>query len=849
VARKPGEPRGADEAERRAKELLSLEEAKSELLINTVILAAILPGIALMMVPILLVQGFSPNATMDLVALCLAAAYYLPHRLILRRGGYRPAMKYVSSLLNVTLCSLTLVGYSWSSGWIHSARSAVVVMYAVIILVSGLYHSPRLPLATAALAVLQYSGIAAYAVLGAGVALSPIETFGSPAYSLDVYALLVAVFLLSGLAAAYGGSRFRANLARALRSEASREAIAALDAQKTYFFSNVSHELRTPLTLILSPLDSMLAGDLSYMPEKHRGYLGLVRLNALRLLKLINNLLDFTKLEAGMMELRRQKTDLGAALESYVAALRPAAEAKGLGLELSVEAGRPGGIVAAVDRNLFEKAVFNLLSNALKFTASGGRIQVALRSLPEPGGGRFELSVADSGIGIAPDQLDFVFERFSQVDSSLARKYEGSGIGLSLARDIVELHGGGISVRSELGRGSVFTISMPTGQVDEGEPIEELRAAMPSQLSDLLPAPAAGPAPRPEGGRALVLVVDDNPDLRAYLAAFLGEEYEVLTAVDGLEGLAAARSRRPDLVVSDVMMPRMDGYALCAELKRDPELAQVPLILLTARAEEGMKLAGYGLGADDYLGKPFSAEELLAKIRVFLGREALRRELDSLAARLREANERLEDKVRERTAQLEERFYQILDSLAAALEEKDPYTQGHSLRVESYSLMLADELGLPAEAAAELSVAARLHDIGKIGIPEHILNKPGPLSEAESAVIRTHPERGARILSPLSGIEPIVEAVLKHHERFDGSGYLRCPRQEVPMIASILALADAFDAMTSTRAYRPAMAAEAALAEIERGAGSQFDPALARAFAAAARSRWNLGPGRGGGAA
>jgi putative nucleotidyltransferase with HDIG domain len=830
---------GVDPIDRTLRALLFAEEAKSELMLNRVVLFACLPALILTMVSIATVEGLSDNVVVDIVSVFLLIAYYLPSHVVLRRGGYRGFMKYWSISADVLVVSLTLVSYSFATGWIHSARTIVCAGYLVVIALAGLYHDPKLPIFAAAMSALLYSGIAAYAVFGAKVGLSSVETFNSPSFSFDVYAFLVFCLASAGAVSAYGCARFRDNLSRSLSSEASSKALAELDAQKTYFFSNVSHELRTPLTLILSPLESMLASDLGFMPERYREYLSIIHQNALRLLKLINNLLDFNKIEAGKMELSRQKTDMAEAVAYYLAEVKPAADSKGIAL--AFETTGPDACLVSVDRGLFEKAFFNLLSNALKFTEAGGRISVGLRC----GSGSLELSVSDTGIGIPADKLEFIFERFSQIDSTLSRRYEGSGIGLSLAKDIVELHGGSIVAQSQLGAGSTFVICMPMGDPDPGAPVEPLKAAMPSLLSDIASPPAivsshnASSRPLPGSGSPSrkVLVVDDNSELREYLVSFLGDEFEVLTAADGVEGLAKARLERPDLVVSDVMMPGMNGYALCAQIKGDPELSSLPVILLTARAEAMMRIAGYEVGADDYLGKPFNAEELVAKIRVFIGREELRRRLDALASELQASNEGLEEKVRERTEQIERQFYQTLDSLAAALEEKDPYTQGHSLRVERYSSMLADEMGLSADDRNRLSIAARLHDIGKIGIPERILDTAGPLDESDFEIIRTHPDRGARILAPLLGMEAISDIAKKHHERYDGRGYLGCSREEIPLLARMLTVADAYDAMTTTRAYRPAMTRDEALAEIARCSGSQFDPAVATAFVATIRRR------------
>ncbi|HET7838743.1 MAG TPA: HD domain-containing phosphohydrolase, partial [Rectinemataceae bacterium] len=578
-----------------------------------------------------------------------------------------------------------------------------------------------------------------------------------------------------------------------------------------------------------------------------------------------NGLLDFAKLEAGKMALCPQKTDLVAALEYYLSTVQSAAEARGL--ELGFRSSCGPCLFVSLDRHLFEKAFYNLLSNALKFTPRGGSIAVSLSCE----GGDFLLSVRDSGIGIAADKLESIFERFNQVDPSSSRNYEGTGIGLSLTKDIVAIHGGSISVTSAPGQGSSFLLRMPIGEVSAEEQAEDIRSVRASMLSDLVPARhegggaateaaaagagaaaagseadaagagadaaaagAAGPAPMgpSEDGRARVLVVEDNPEMREYLGSILARDFRVETASDGIEGLEAARLRAPDIVVSDVMMPRMDGYRLCEELKADPATAELPVILLTARTETSMRLDGYRSGADDYVGKPFNAEVLVSKIRVFVTREEMRKRLEELAAELRASNEDLELRVRERTAKLEEQFYQILDSLATALEEKDHYTQGHSRRVERYSRLLAADLGLGEEDRHVLSVAASLHDIGKIGIPESILNKAGPLSSEEYELIKKHPEKGARILSPFSDLGRVIDVAVKHHERLDGRGYLGCAAADIPMLSRILSVADAFDAMTSSRAYRGAMTAAEALAEIARNKGSQFEGRVVEALAA-----------------
>jgi signal transduction histidine kinase len=469
-------------------ELFLREEESGEILLNKGILFYIVPLLALAVLGICVFEGIHANVLLDAGAVLLALSYYAIMRSLLRSGRYRPWFKYLTVAVNVSICSLTLVAYSVPSTWIHSMRTMVVSSYILAIGLSGLYHEPRVPLFASALASAQYSLIVAWGLLVEGVATSPVETFFSPVFSWDGFIFYIFMFLAIGTIASWSARRFRSTLGRSLSSEARTRAVEELDAQKTDFFANISHELRTPLTLILAPLESMREDGLGYIKERHRGYIEVVYQNALRLLKLINDLLDFSKLEAGKMALSPQKTDLVAAVENYLSIARSTSEARGIRLGFKPVCGP--SLPVNIDRYLFEKAFFNLLSNALKFTPSGGSIEVSI-SRDGPG---LALAVRDTGIGIARDKFATIFERFNQVDPSSSRKYEGTGIGLSLTKDIVELHGGRVDVESVPGEGSTFTIRMPLG------PIEDLRGPRASLLSDLGTVPAgAGTGTGPAG--------------------------------------------------------------------------------------------------------------------------------------------------------------------------------------------------------------------------------------------------------------------------------------------------------------------------------------------------------------
>jgi signal transduction histidine kinase/ActR/RegA family two-component response regulator len=420
--------------------------------------------------------------------------------------------------------------------------------------------------------------------------------------------------------------------ARAYDQERQRaEALAEADRVKTQFFSSVSHEFRTPLTLMLGPLEDMLPEAREGLsPERHEQLVA-VRRNALRLLKLVNTLLDFSRIEAGRIQAVYQPTDL-ATLTSEIASVFHSAM-DNAGLQFSVEC-QPIGEPVYVDRDMWEKVVLNLLSNAFKFTFEGG-VAVTLK----PVDGAVELQVRDTGVGIAEDQLERVFERFHRIEGTHARTYEGTGIGLALVQELVKLHGGSVRVESALGQGSTFTVTIPRGkahlpaeriQVARSFASTEVRAdAYVEEAQQWLPdesGAAVDVAMLPKGTslafspeaeslakRELILLADDNTDMRQYLRRLLRDRYHVHAVADGRQALEATRQLRPALVLADVMMPHLDGFGLLRAIRDDSALASTPVILLSAQAGEESRVEGLRGGADDYLVKPFRAPELLAR--------------------------------------------------------------------------------------------------------------------------------------------------------------------------------------------------------------------------------------------
>nr|HEX4313430.1 ATP-binding protein [Kofleriaceae bacterium] len=431
--------------------------------------------------------------------------------------------------------------------------------------------------------------------------------------------------------------------ARALEHERRRgEALAALDRAKTAFFSNVSHEFRTPLTLMLGPTDDALRS-----PERALvgDALEAVHRNALRLLKLVNGLLDFSRIEAGRMQAAYEPTDLAARTRDLGSVFRAAIERSGLKLRVELASlDEP----IFVDVDMWEKIVLNLLSNALKFTFHG-EIAMAL----EDRGDAVALTVRDTGTGVPASELPRIFDRFHRVEGAAARTHEGTGIGLALVRDLVELHGGAVDVVSEVGAGTAFTVTIPKGSqhLDPARVIARATRTGAGPVRDTAMAEAfAGEATRwqpPDEPiapaslvaavitpRPRVLVADDNADMRDYLARLLAPTCDVELAGDGAAALASALATPPDLVLSDVMMPELDGVELVAELRRHPATHAVPVVLLSARAGEDSQVEGLDAGADDYLVKPFSARELLARVRSQLELARGRRLAASRLARL-----------------------------------------------------------------------------------------------------------------------------------------------------------------------------------------------------------------------
>ncbi|MBV8551111.1 MAG: PAS domain S-box protein [Acidobacteriaceae bacterium] len=441
--------------------------------------------------------------------------------------------------------------------------------------------------------------------------------------------------------------------ARELEDEKKRaDMLAEVDRAKTVFFSNVSHEFRTPLTLMLGPLESLLAKPES-LPAKDCEHLVIAHRNSLRLLKLVNSLLDFSRIEAGRVKASYTPTDLSGFTADLASNFRSSMEA--VGLQLVVDCA-PHPERVYVDVEMWEKIVLNLLSNAFKFTFEGS-VTVCLRH----SGTHAVLTVSDTGVGVPEAELPRIFERFHRIESVRGRTYEGTGIGLALVQELVKLHGGSISATSRFGEGSTFTVSVPLGtahlpiEAVESGPAPQVAPALAQAFTSEVQTWLSHTGPRGNaagltrgsepGSKLRIVLADDNSDMREHITRILGHEYDIWSAEDGEQALELVRQHAPDLLLTDVMMPKFDGFELLRALRAAPRTRTLPVIFISARAGEEMRVEGLQAGADDYLVKPFTANELRARVGTHIQMAIARRRATEQEATLRAEAEAARDEV------------------------------------------------------------------------------------------------------------------------------------------------------------------------------------------------------------
>lgn len=515
--------------------------------------------------------------------------------------------------------------------------------------------------------------------------------------------------------------------------------VSQLDHARTRFFANVSHELRTPLALILGPAERML-GEPGLSPGQRRQMESISR-HSKSLLRQVNDLLDMAKLEAGKMELHLVRMDLAPWFRRVSAQFEQAAEQRQIAYRIE----GPESLLAETDPDVLERVLVNLLSNAFKFTPAQGRIEVRL----EAQDAELLICVADSGPGIPDDQHEAIFERFHQVDERAAtdsHKPGGTGLGLAIVKEYVQLHGGSVSVASALGHGATFTARLPLSAPAGLAVAEDLQAAARKPSLDIaLDSALQASAPQaPDGGdeneegdggvfpasagRPSVLVVEDNRDMRAFVGHTLSASYNVVTAVDGQDGLARALALRPDLVVTDLMMPRMGGEQLLKALRARSEFDSVPVMLLTARDDDELRVQLLRSGAQDYLSKPFLPQELLARADNLV---TLKRAGDTLREELRSASGDLEGLASE-LARKHRQLQAAREQAEVAREQAERASQ-----VKSHFLgMISHELRTPLSTIQlNAQLLARARPVAPSGTPDPRIERLMRAARQMSAVV------------------------------------------------------------------------------------------------------------------
>ena len=614
------------------------------------------------------------------------------------------------------------------------------------------------------------------------------------------------------------------------------EELKKLDELKSQFFANVSHEVRTPLTSIIAPIQTLSQGDAGDLTKDQQGLIEQVYRNSLRLLDMINQMLDFAKIDAGQMKIILAKMDLEEIVMDTVAIFKEVAERKGIRMRYV----RKGVIpLVFLDQNKFERILTNLVRNAIKFTETGS-IFIRLKCEKE----MIVLEVEDTGIGIPEDHLPHIFERFKQVDGSSTRRFEGTGLGLTIVKESVDLMKGRVTAVSELGKGTTFSVELPVNLEEilpnatierrTGQDRREARAGFEGAdrrintrrtedlariaVSDLgfMDKPASEEAIDSEAIKTppdahQVVLVEDNADLRMYISKMLIKfGHKVITAADGLEGWEEVQKIIPDIIISDIMMPKMDGYELVKQVKSNQATMHIPVLLITAKPELDSKIKGLETGADDYLAKPINIRELDARVRNLITMRKFQQAVAEAEA-------------------LDTRVQELTMSFAQSLETRDYKTAGHSKDVLELGTLVAEEMNIPVDHKLRDSLV--LHDIGKLGVPDGILLKDGPLTQEEWQIMKKHPELGANLLAQFDSLKEVSKIILAHQECYDGSGYPDGLKgEEIPLFARIIGVADAYHAMTIDRPYRKALEASVAISELLKYKGKQFDPDIVDAL-------------------
>lgn len=599
---------------------------------------------------------------------------------------------------------------------------------------------------------------------------------------------------------------------------------------KKDFIANVTHELRTPLTLIRGWTDFMIEGESGKIPAKLLEIINKIGLQTLNLTEKINELLKLSKFDAGMERLVLTKIDIDSNIFQIVSSFKGLTNQSRIDLNYVCES-KVGNVF--IDKEKLKDILNNLIRNAYKFTENG-KILVSLEKMND----WIIIKVKDTGIGMSQKVLKNIFQRFQQGDSSRTRKYEGTGLGLAIVKDSVEIMHGSIFVESVENKGTIFTIKLPldletleAGSVMENRAKERRKVHIQYESKerrkkdrrvtdlakinndDIIRISASDKTLSsqktikkiiPKNSLGVILIAEDNNGIQDFLSTAL-KGYTLFIASNGQAAWEVIQEGTlPDLIISDIMMPIMDGYTLLENIRANKKTTTLPFIIITSLTEQDDRIRSLQLGADDYLTKPFHHLELQARVKNVLSLHKLERE-------------------KTRSEQLEV----FLMVLASVIESKDLYTGGHVERVAGYAKDLARKANLPETLVNDIFMGTIVHDVGKIGIKDEVLNKPGKLTIEEFDHIKTHPVIGKNLLSKLK-IAPIaVNIAYYHQEKWNGKGYpCGISKKDIPIEARIATIADFWDAITSERPYRNAMPLKKATQIMHEERGKSFDPEL-----------------------
>lgn len=618
-----------------------------------------------------------------------------------------------------------------------------------------------------------------------------------------------------------------------IQLEKANQELQEIDTMKSRFFANLSHELRTPLTLIRGWTQYILDGELGSLPVQLNETIEKISTQTVTLTEKINQMLKLSKFDAGMLKLVLHEIDVETYISKIVASFQDLTAHSGIDLLFHCDA--PMGRMF-VDKEKIKDILNNLIRNACKFTEKG-RIDVTLSSKEN----HLIIQVTDTGIGMGEGSLKTIFQRFQQGENSKTRLYEGTGLGLAIVKESVEIMHGHITLHSVPDQGTTFIIGLPSNlqELEPGVFIERRKEDRRSTErvysekdrrrnvrrdtdlarigNDEMIQILSSDMQMKNNEEVIIIdlhdslgklvIAEDDPSVQDLFRTVL-KGYTLYLAPNGELAWKTILKEHPDLVISDIMMPLMDGYSLVQKMKSDKETENIPIILITANTDENDRIKGLQYGADDFLTKPFHYLELQARVKNVLSIRKLYRE-------------------KLRSEQLET----FLMVLASAIESKDRYTGGHVERVANYAKDLAKKIKLPEEKIREIYLGTIVHDIGKIGIRDDVLNKKGRLTDEEFEHIQEHPVIGKRLLSKLEIAPVAVNIAYGHQEKWDGTGYPRGLKgAEIPIEARISAVADFWDAITSDRPYRKAMPIEQAMGIMQQERGKALAPDLLDAF-------------------